>query len=123
MSHRGQFSHANGKRVNPAPRMDKVVVMDTSKVDPKAKDFLDYTANMLEEYGIVDPKTRDQCCYDLFETMKKSFNMKVLDSGASQDKFLQKMANSLAQAGIKDETTQEDIIIQFLAKFKRIGGY
>jgi len=100
------------------------VMMDASKVDPRAKEFLEYTSNMLEEeYGVVSKEVRDQCCYDLFETMKRSFNAKALDPGADQDKFLMQMAKALKTAGILDETTQEDIIIRFLTKFKRIGGF
>ena len=98
-------------------------VMDTSKVDPKAKAFLDYTSDMLEKHGVPDKKTRDQCCYDLFETMTRSFNQAVLDSGPAQDKFLMEMAASLATAGIATESEQEEIIIRFLAKFKRISGF
>jgi hypothetical protein len=104
------------------PREGKLV-MDTSKVDHRAREFLDYTDGILKEHGITSKELRDQCCYDLFETMKKSFNQAALERGQHQDKFLYEMAGSLLKAGIPDEEIQEEIIIQFLAKFKRIGGF
>lgn len=99
------------------------VVMDTSKVDPKAKEFLDYTSALLEEHGITNKERRDRCCYDLFETMQKSFNQNALSPGKSQDEYLMKMAGCIADAGIQNEDIQEDIILKFLVKFKKIGGF
>ncbi len=98
------------------------VVMNANKADPKAKAFLEYTSKLLEEHGISSKEVRDQCCYDLFETMTRSFNQAALDRGPVQDKFLMEMAASLHVAGITVESEQEEIIIKFLAKFKRISG-
>ncbi len=98
------------------------LVMDTSKVDPKARVFLEYVSKLLEEHGVSNKEVREQCCYDLFETMTRSFNQAALDRGPVQDKFLMEMAASLHVAGITVESEQEDIIIKFLAKFKRISG-
>lgn len=99
------------------------VVMDTNKVDPRAKEFLDYTSALLEEHGITNKERRDRCCYDLFETMQKSFNLNALSPGKSQDEYLMKMAGCIADAGIQNEDIQEDIILKFLVKFKKIGGF
>lgn len=98
------------------------MMMDTSKVDPKAKAFLDYVSGLLEEKGVSSKEVRDQCCYDLYETMIRSFNQAALDRGPVQDKFLMEMAAALHVAGITIESEQEDIILRFLAKFKRISG-
>ena len=96
--------------------------MDTANVDDRAKQFLEFTSDLLEENGVTSEELRDQCCYDLFDTMKKSFKAKALDPGADQDKFLYSMADSIDKAGIKDPAIQEEIILKFLVKFKRIGG-
>ena len=98
------------------------MVMDPSKVDPKAKAFLEYVSQLLEEHRVSNKEARDQCCYDLFETMTRSFNRAALDRGPVQDKFLMEMAESLRVVGITTESEQEEIIIKFLAKFKRISG-
>jgi hypothetical protein len=120
MSHRGQFGFKSGKVSGPV--MKTTVIMNSDKVDPKAKAFLEYTSEMLEEHGILLKEVRDQCCYDLFETMKKSFNVAALDPGADQDKFLYAMADSINKAGIKDPSIQEEIILKFLVEFKKVGG-
>ena len=101
----------------------KNVVMDTSKVDPKAKAFLEYTSQLLSDAGVVSKETRDQCCYDLFEAMTKSFTVNALNRGCDQDKFLGMMAESLKRAGVTEEADQEEIILKFLKKFKSVGGF
>jgi hypothetical protein len=98
------------------------IIMDTTKVDDRSKEFLAYAEKLLETHGVKSKEIRDQCCYELFETMTRSFKVATLDPGKDQDKFLMEMADALAKAGIVTEMEQEHVIIKFLEKFKSISG-
>lgn len=92
------------------------------KVGPTATKFVAIMLEILEEKGgIVDENQRKICGHEMTEILRKD-GRTLLSGGPTQDEILMKMTGVLANHGVKDETVQEDIILDFLVTLKDLGG-
>jgi hypothetical protein len=91
------------------------------KVGPTATKFVAIMLDILEKKGgIHDEEQRKRCGADLTGILRKDLR-ELVTGGPGQDRILISMAEVLRSYGVRDETTQEDIILDFLITLKDLG--
>lgn len=91
------------------------------KVGPTATKFVAIMLDILEKKGgIHDEEQRKRCGSDLTDILRKDLR-ELVAGGPGQERILISMAEVLRSYGIRDETTQEDIILDFLITLKDLG--